>query len=367
MATNTQEAINAIASGIVEYVDNKISNIPYVRTELGTIKSVSLTNGKYLHTVTVRNFDYIKIKSVGNNKYLVGSIVYLLVPNGQYNNMFILGHLDDALANIKGGTIDIGNGKFSVDASGNMTATSGKIGLFDIGDGFVYYSSDSQEPIELGRIEPYASGGVGGIRISAVELTLGSTRSTTLDSERDVTLRGIEDVQILSGTNGTGGQSGNITINTYGGETAIVGTFSCNGYVPNLLPLPLNFQTPYSSDNVSYTYSRLPMLAPSYRQTSDKRMKKDITKLNIKKASDFILSLKPCEFRYKENDEEKHHGFIAQEVKKSMYDDWSLHTGNESQTLAYTELIADMVATIQKQQEQIEELRKDIEILKKGE
>ncbi len=365
MATNTQEAINAIASGIVEYVDNKISNIPYVRTELGTIKSVSLTNGKYLHTVTVRNFDYIKIKSVGNNKYLVGSIVYLLVPNGQYNNMFILGHLDDALANIKGGTIDIGNGKFSVDASGNMTATSGKIGLFDIDEGFKYYNPESPTDV-IGDIIPFSSGGVGGIEIGGAELRLSSSRSTQLLSDRDVSLHGKEDVEITSGINEGGiTESGNISMSSFGGDISIIGIFKCYSY--SLITPQINFQTPYSSDNVTYTYSRLPMLAPSYRQTSDKRMKKDIKKLNIKKASDFILSLKPCEFRYKENDEEKHHGFIAQEVKKNMYDDWSLHTGNESQTLAYTELIADMVATIQKQQEQIEELRKDIEILKKGE
>ena len=128
MATKTQDTINALANGIINYINVMVSNAPFVLTDLGKVKSVTLTNGKYLHTVTIRNFDYVGIKSMGNNEFPVGSVVYILVPNRQYNQMFILGHCDDTNANIKGGNINLGNGNFTVDNNGYMTAKKGYIG-----------------------------------------------------------------------------------------------------------------------------------------------------------------------------------------------------------------------------------------------
>ena len=128
MATKTQDTINALANGIINYINVMVSNAPFVLTDLGKVKAVTLTNGKYLHTVTIRNFDYVGIKSMGNNEFSVGSVVYILVPNRQYNQMFILGHCDDTNANIKGGNINLGNGNFTVDNNGYMTAKKGYIG-----------------------------------------------------------------------------------------------------------------------------------------------------------------------------------------------------------------------------------------------
>lgn len=130
MGERTDNAIDSLVNGLVQYVDNKIQNIPYVKTDIGKVKSVTLTNNKYLHTVTVRGYDYTNIKSIGNNEFTADSVVYILVPNGQYSNMFILGHLDDTNANIKGGTINIGDGNFVVDEDGNVTI---KYGNIDIG------------------------------------------------------------------------------------------------------------------------------------------------------------------------------------------------------------------------------------------
>ena len=48
-----------------------------------------------------------------------------------------------------------------------------------------------------------------------------------------------------------------------------------------------------------------------------------------------------------------------------MYDEWDLHSGEQRQFLAYTELIADMVSTIQYQQKQIENMKKEITKMKK--
>lgn len=106
---------------------------------------------------------------------------------------------------------------------------------------------------------------------------------------------------------------------------------------------------------------------------SDKNVKKDIRALDIENSAQFIYSLIPSEFRFKNGTSNRlHHGLIAQEVKKSMGDnDWGLfidkkvdnenyietevnsETGEQTQLLTaryglrYDELIADLIATVQ--------------------
>lgn len=103
-------------------------------------------------------------------------------------------------------------------------------------------------------------------------------------------------------------------------------------------------------------------------QTSDKELKKDIESLGTE-SSDFIYSLRPVKYRFKENQSDRyHHGLIAQEVKESMGDDdWGLYVDKNIETgesggkaLRYEELIADLVATVQSQNERIAELEKKL-------
>lgn len=147
MNTDSQVAINSLMEGIAQYVDYKVSTTPYVKTEMGKIVSSTLTDGKWLHKVAIRNMEYNDIKSVGNLKFNNNSIVYLFIPNGQYNNMFILGQLDNTDVNIKGGNISIGNGNFTVDSNGNMTAKTGYIGNgsngFTISTNSIYKNKNS--------------------------------------------------------------------------------------------------------------------------------------------------------------------------------------------------------------------------------
>ncbi len=97
--------------------------------------------------------------------------------------------------------------------------------------------------------------------------------------------------------------------------------------------------------------------------TSDRERKKDVSDLDTEKASNFIYSLRPRQYRMK-NGARQHHGFIAQEVKESMGEgDWGVYVdsnpekeGNKS--LRYEELIADLVATVQSQNKRIEELER---------
>ena len=103
-------------------------------------------------------------------------------------------------------------------------------------------------------------------------------------------------------------------------------------------------------------------------QTSDKELKKDIESLG-EESSNFIYSLRPVKYRFKDNQSERyHHGLIAQEVKESMGDDdWGLYVDKNLETgesggkaLRYEELIADLVATVQSQNERIKELEKKL-------
>lgn len=99
---------------------------------------------------------------------------------------------------------------------------------------------------------------------------------------------------------------------------------------------------------------------------SDRRLKQNIESLN-EKAVDFILGLKPVSFEYRRKPGEIRHGFIAQDVKEIQYDGWTpVHVADEDSKsdylcLNYLQLIADMVATIQYQNKQIEELKQMVQ------
>lgn len=106
---------------------------------------------------------------------------------------------------------------------------------------------------------------------------------------------------------------------------------------------------------------------------SDKNAKSDITSLDILKTSEFIYSLNPVKYKYKNGTSDRfHHGLIAQEVKESMGEnDWGVYIDSNvknkknktSETslkyplaLRYEELIADLIATIQSQNNRIKAL-----------
>jgi len=107
---------------------------------------------------------------------------------------------------------------------------------------------------------------------------------------------------------------------------------------------------------------------------SDKNLKNSIEGLDLHASADFIYSLMPSRFKYNNGTSDRfHHGFIAQDVKASMSaDDWGVYIeskaeDDENETLIkglrYEELIADLVATVQLQKVQIEDLQKKMLML----
>ena len=101
---------------------------------------------------------------------------------------------------------------------------------------------------------------------------------------------------------------------------------------------------------------------------SDKEIKKNIQSLDKQKSSDFIYALNPVEYKYKDGTSDRlHHGFIAQELHDSMQSDWGVYcdanidTGeNGGKAIRYEELIADLIATVQSQNERIKALESQI-------
>lgn len=103
---------------------------------------------------------------------------------------------------------------------------------------------------------------------------------------------------------------------------------------------------------------------------SDKRIKNTILDLSKKQSSEFIYSLRAKSYRYNFEKDGFHHGFIAQDVLKKAEKGWNIcpktfsdSNGKKYYGLKYTELIADLVATVQLQHEEIEQLKEKVENL----
>ena len=125
-----------------------------------------------------------------------------------------------------------------------------------------------------------------------------------------------------------------------------------------------------------------------WKTTSDRRKKKDFRKLlEDDRFERFFMLLQPMEYRFIENDDEVHIGFVAQDIEQAMmscsisedefyglehtvfsekdfgsYEEWAKflgtnHGSNDMYTLCYQEFIALNTAMIQKQQHEIEALK----------
>ena len=100
---------------------------------------------------------------------------------------------------------------------------------------------------------------------------------------------------------------------------------------------------------------------------SDRRKKRSIKDLAISKARSFIMALKPVKYKFIKaisKSDRYHHGFIAQDVRQAMPEDWGLYCENKDNDfigLRYDELIADMVKVIQDQEQRIAALERKVQ------
>ena len=369
MATNNMKLIKeAIQETTETYVDQYMKNATFVKTEIGVVVGKGSHKG---NKITIKqdkmgiqkNPIYDDIMSVGNIIFDDGCVVYVFIPNGQYNNMFILGQLDDTPANIKGGTIkigtpnangeypytvlsdgslDIGYGKFTVSPTGNVHF-SGEIK----GARFVTEGSDAYTVIDKGTIQTYTPSGYKGIRLYGKEMTfydydtsgkeVGAITQMYSGNYHILGIESSNDCPILIGTRN--GESGNyytmISINyrgnkqtmiysskdggqTFLGGVAMTDTRVAGGDGNHII------QAGWNGSNLFFYVDSVGVTS----SISDKRQKHDITKLNDK----IINAVGSCEWKqFKLNRDKKLRankqqqlpigfGIIAQDLEQALKD-----------------------------------------------
>jgi lipopolysaccharide export system protein LptA len=156
----TLNEVNIIKNSVLDateaYVDARLSIADFAKTQIGVTEGTPTPiHGKFYHTVVCNatsntaGVTYHNVLSVGNTPFPDGSVVFLIAPNAQFSNQFILGKLDDTPVHITGGTIDIGDGNFAVDKNGNVTIKKGSINL---GNGSFIVDNEGNVTIKKGSI-----------------------------------------------------------------------------------------------------------------------------------------------------------------------------------------------------------------------
>lgn len=251
---------------------------------------------------------------------------------------------------------------FSVTNAGALKATSGNIGGWTLGTDRLYAGSGSTYV----GVSPSVSGysfWTGNATPSSAPFWV-KNDGTARFGGFNITSTGF----LSTGTDP-------IEINTSTGYIAINGA---KMYAPNATNF--YFQTPiipttnntYYLGNTSIRWAGI-WVNGGLITSSDLRLKENIN--SIEKASEFVYSLKPVEYKMKDGSR-KHYGFIAQDVKQSLdkigtdsalfidpivKPDWDITDTEENEkehylALRYEEFIAPMVKTIQELNERIKVL-----------
>ena len=267
------------------------------------------------------------------------------------------------------------NGNFRVNTDGTIEAVNGKFsGTVNASSGTFSGSVNS------------SSGTIGGFSIESNNLhngmaSLNSTASGVYVGTDGIGLGGGKfKVTSIGELNTVMGKIGAWFINDYGlrGDIEYAGeqtsqTFSMTMYSNTTGSTLADFDYQYPIELITVNPSITPIpqtlfavtlsgkvKCVSVQQSSDRRLKEHVKYLDENESAEFIYKLKPVEFKYLLGDKKTHRGFYAQEVQEISADDWSPVEEDEKGTLslAYTEIIADLVATVQSLNKRIEELEK---------
>ena len=343
-----------IMDAVELYVKIMLSKASFVQTDIAKIVGVGTSEGNKINIKGLADYD--NIKSIGDVIYPNNSIVFVLYPNGQPSQSFILGQLFASPSNINGGSIDIGNGKFTVDNNGNIKSTSGVIGGWNIDENSLYCST-------LGSYRfP------GGLTFNGNFVTkLKKINDSDVNYVMSIVFTPTDEPDLVTTPfwlKGNGDCFINYLSSEYVGAMSMsveeqltissLGSFLCNGVAT------FKSNVYNSSGGVVFV--------------SDENKKHDISTLDLEKSANFIYSQDPVEYKFNEGTSNRlHHGLIAQRVKETMgeedwgvYIDTSIKDDTESFTkgLRYDEFIADLIATCQYQKTQIDKQQEEINLLK---
>lgn len=369
MATNNMKLIKeAIQETTETYVDQYMKNATFVKTEIGVVVGKGSHKG---NKITIKqdkmgiqkNPIYDDIMSVGNIIFEDGCVVYVFIPNGQYNNMFILGQLDDTPANIKGGTIkigtpnangeypytvlsdgslDIGYGKFTVSPTGSVHF-SGEIK----GARFVTEGSDAYTVIDKGTIQTYTPSGYKGIQLYGNKITfydydvsgkeVGEITQAYSENYHVLGIYSSNNNPILMGfrNGGSGSYTPMLSINHHGNKQTMMYSSRDGGQTfwggVAMTDTAVTGGDGHHIIRAGWNGSKLFFYVEDYNATndiSDKRQKHDITKLNDK----IINAVGSCEWKqFKLNRDKKLRankqqqlpigfGIIAQDLEQALKD-----------------------------------------------
>ena len=384
MATNNMKLIKeAIQETTETYVDQYMKNATFVKTEIGVVVGKGSHKG---NKITIKqdkmgvqkNPIYDDIMSVGNIIFDDGCVVYVFIPNGQYNNMFILGQLDDTPANIKGGTIKIGtpnaNGEYpyTVLSDGSLNIGNGSFtvapnGGLDIGYGnftvsptgsvhfsgeitgtrFVTEGSSAYTVIDKGTIQTYTPSGYKGVMLYGTQIKfydydvsgkeVGTITQAYSENYHVLGIYSSNNNPILMGFRN--GESGSYTpmlsINHNGNKQTMMYSSRDGGQTfwggVAMTDTPIEGGDGHHIIRAGWGGSKLFFFVEDYNATndiSDKRQKHDITKLNDK----IINAVGSCEWKqFKLNRDKKlrankqHQlpigfGIIAQDLEQALKD-----------------------------------------------
>jgi hypothetical protein len=98
------------------------------------------------------------------------------------------------------------------------------------------------------------------------------------------------------------------------------------------------------------------VIAFSYEHHSSRDLKSNIQTMKAEEALSILNQLRPVEFKYKDDPEERRLGFIAEEVPKIL-------SSEDRQGVKIMDTVAALTKVIQEQQKEIEELKSNIEQL----
>ena len=235
---------------------------------------------------------------------------FILSPNGTNSEYSVSGLYSDKKLYVKFGKV------FAIDTSGNcyikgtIKSTEGDIGPWTI-------SSDGL----------FNNTGGAGAWVKPFEISCGK-HSATL-------------VKMLGKTSGSGDNGGYLSVEVN----------SSNDYVrvfTNKIEKKDDGGTKYAQ----------------FSSGSDERIKKDIEPLSLEEALSIITDTETLTFRYKEGNQIKHYGFIAQRIEKECED---LGIENpfviygemkgDLKMVDYTQFIAPLMRVVQSQQEEINDLK----------
>lgn len=386
----TNEEVNLLKQAILDsteaYVDTRFERLPFVKTEIGVIEGVGTNKGNKVRLnkvvingeVKKEGILYDDVLSVGNIIFPNGSIVYIFVPNAQYNNMFIMGQLDDTPANIKGGTINIGDGSFTVDNNGNVKIIKGTI---NIGNNAFTVDENGNVSISKGTINignnSFIVDSNGNVSISKGTINIGNGKFK-VDSNGNTDIHG--DIKVDGSLKflWTDDGSGELPTGYY--DTMYLSYASNAPYL--VLTQSVGFENRCDFLNGIMVDKNANFNGNVYNSTggivfvSDKNAKHDIKSLDLEESANFIYAQNPVSYKFNNGTSDReHHGFIAQEVKETMGDkDWGIYIDKKindknvneeefTKGLRYDEYIADIIATCQYQKQQIDEMKKEIKKL----